>query len=79
MLNKVKRRSVIGFFNLVIPTQIFAQSSKPDGCFRHPTSHAYFHSRILPPLCFKNAESWPLEKKYTTSQNTYSGPYNKEV
>ena len=41
---------------------MFAQSSKPGGCFRHPTSHAYFHSWILSPLCFKNAESWPLEK-----------------
>ena len=35
-----------GFFNTLIPTQNFEQSGNPDGYFKHPTSCAYFQSRI---------------------------------
>ena len=43
----------IGFFNPVIPTQIFAQSPNPEGYFQNPPSRAHFQSRILPPFSFE--------------------------
>ena len=47
------RGSPIGFFYPVIPTQIFGQSRNPEGYFWHPTSRAYFQSRISPRFRFK--------------------------
>ena len=49
----VIRGSPIGFFYPVIPTQIFGQSRNPEGYFWHPTSRAYFQSRISPRFPFK--------------------------
>ena len=53
LLQEELRGSPIGFFNPVIPTQNFVQSRNPDGYFWHPTSQAYFQSRILPRFWFK--------------------------
>ena len=40
-------------FLSVIPPQIFGQSRNPEGYFWHPTSRAYFQSRISPRFPFK--------------------------
>ena len=42
----------IRFFNPVIPTQNFMQPRNPEGYFWHPTSSAYFQSRISPRFSF---------------------------
>ena len=42
-----------GFFNPVIPTRNSSQSCNPEGYFWHPTSRAYFQSRISPRFCFQ--------------------------
>ena len=55
----VTRGSPIGFFYPVIPTQNVGQSRNPEGYFWHPTSRAYFQSRISPRFRLKipNPES----------------------
>lgn len=40
-------------FNLVIPTQILAQSRDPNGYCRHPASPERDQSRISPPFCLR--------------------------
>ena len=47
------RRSLMGFFNPVISTQIFVQSRYPHDQFWHPASHTYFETRIPPRFCFQ--------------------------
>ena len=48
------RGSPIGFFNPVVLTQDFEQSRNPEDYFWHPTSRAYFQSRIPPDFAVKS-------------------------
>ena len=43
----------MGFFNPVMPNQIFAQSRYNDDYFWHFAERALFHTRILPAFCFE--------------------------
>ena len=48
------RGSPIGFFNPAVLTQDFEQSRNPEDYFWHPTSRAYFQSRIPPDFAVKS-------------------------
>ena len=63
------RGSPIGFFYPVIPTQIFGQSRNPEGYFWHPTSRAYFQSRISHRFPFKIPNPKPQIREIRIPKN----------